>query len=166
METIGHIRSVQAGDEAQITSIYNHFIDNTIITFEEKHVELEEMKARIERLTRDYPYFVYVLDGRILGYAYAGPWKERSAYRFTVECSIYLAPQVHGKGIGKVLYSKLISGLKSQGYKCLIGGISLPNPASVGLHESLGFKHLGTFSKVGFKFDHWIDVAYYELHFI
>ncbi|WP_438498784.1 GNAT family N-acetyltransferase [Alteromonas australica] len=109
------------------------------------------------------PCIVAVIDETIIGYAYATKWKERSAYRFSVESTIYLSNEFQGKGLGTVLYASLLNKLKILGINSVIGGVTLPNPASVGLHEKLGMEKVAHFSKVGFKFNQWLDVGYWQL---
>lgn len=157
------IRSVNISDAKDITRIYNHFIKNSIVTFEEDILSRGDMEKRIKGINLRYPYIVLELDGKIKGYAYAACWKSRLAYIFTVESTVYLEPGTEGNGYGYALYSHLIELLKQQGMHNVIGGISLPNPASEKLHEKCGFKYLGKFSEVGYKFNKWIDVAYWEL---
>jgi phosphinothricin acetyltransferase len=109
------------------------------------------------------PWLVFETAAGIAGYAYAAPWKARAAYRHSVESSIYLAPHATGKGLGSALYSELIADLRRLGMHCVIGGAALPNPASVALHDKLGFIKVADFRQVGFKFGRWIDVSYWEL---
>ena len=161
----GLIRDVQTDDAEELCGIYNHYVLNTIITFEEEPVSVDAMLVRIAEITQTYPWIVDVADGKLTGYAYAYPWKSRSAYRRTVESGIYLHPGFMGRGIGTRLYGVLLRLLKEQGIHAVIGGIALPNPASIALHEKLGFKPIGHFKEVGFKFGQWIDVGYWELVF-
>jgi phosphinothricin acetyltransferase len=121
------------------------------------------MAQRIADVTSQLPWFVWQDAGVVLGYSYATPWKARAAYRHSVECSIYLAPRATGRGIGPSLYEALIAELRQRDVHCVIGGAALPNPASVALHEKLGFTQVAEFRQVGFKFGRWIDVAYWEL---
>ena len=118
---------------------------------------------RIVDTTASYPWLVSELDGAMVGYAYASSWKRRSAYRYAVESTIYLAPEFHGRGLGSELYRALIAEMRARGFHCAIGGISLPNPASIALHEKLGYKHIGQFREVGWKFGKWVDVGHWEL---
>lgn len=157
------IRDVLCEDAASIAEIYNHYIKHSTITFEEETVSPEEMKERILEISTDYPYMVYEEGHRILGYCYASKWRARSAYRFTLESTVYLDPQAVGQGIGSALYKELIQRLKDQGVHSIIGGIALPNIASMGLHKKLGFRKVAHFSEVGFKLNQWIDVVYWEL---
>jgi phosphinothricin acetyltransferase len=156
------IRDIRPDDAPAICGIYNPYVLNTTITFEEEPVPAEEMRRRIEEFTRAYPWLVEGDGERISGYAYACPWKARSAYRHTVESAIYLRPDAAGRGIGTRLYAALLARLKEQGIRAVIGGIAQPNPASVALHEKLGFEKIGHFRSVGFKFGRWIDVGYWE----
>ena len=158
------IRSARADDAAAIARIYNYFVTDTIITFEELIVSDDEMVQRITDVqTRGLPWLVSEDQGRVVGFAYAGPFRKRVAYRFTVESSVYLDISQTGKGLGRQLYSTLINQLKASDLNVAIGSIALPNEASVKLHESLGFIKTGHFSEVGFKFGRWIDVGYWEL---
>ena len=121
------------------------------------------MQNRIESITAHYPFLVYEIDNEIVAYAYAARWKVRQAYDYTVESSIYLKVGFEGKKIGSKLYPVLIEELKKRKIHSVLGGISLPNEASIALHEKLGFKKAGVLKEVGFKFGSWIDVAYLEL---
>lgn len=158
------IRSVSTKDVTSLTEIYNDYIEKTVITFEEESITPDEMAARIDKISQAHlPWLVLEEEeGKVLGYAYAANWHGRSAYRFTAEPTIYLAEAAKSKGQGKILYSSLIEELRKKGFKQLIGLIALPNAASVGLHESLGFKKVGEFKDVGFKFDQWLSVGYWQ----
>ena len=157
------LRQCTPSDAAQICDIYNHYVRETVITFEESPVVETEMAKRITDITSRLPWLVWETDGVIVGYAYASPWKVRAAYRHAVESSIYLSPQATGRGLGSRLYPALIADLRQRGLHCVIGGAALPNPASVSLHEKLGFEKVAQFRQVGFKFGQWVDVAYWEL---
>ena len=157
------IRPAKAADAPRIAEIYNHHVRETVVTFEEQPVADEEMVRRIAETTAEYPWLVSELDDSMVGYAYASSWKRRSAYRFAIESTIYLAPEFHGRGLGCELYRALIAEMRSGGLHCAIGGISLPNPASIALHEKLGFKPIGQFREVGWKFGKWVAVGYWEL---
>jgi phosphinothricin acetyltransferase len=157
------IRPATPEDAAPICEIYNHYVRDTVVTFEEHPVGTEEMARRIADIVVRLPWLVWEEGGRVLGYAYASPWKVRAAYRRSVEASIYLAPEATGRGIGSSLYRAIIEDVRRRGIHCLIGGAALPNPASVALHEKLGFEKVAQFRQVGFKFGRWIDVAYWEL---
>jgi L-amino acid N-acyltransferase YncA len=157
------LRPCTPTDAARICEIYNYYVRETVITFEESPVPEAEMARRIADITSHLPWLVWEADGVILGYAYASPWKARAAYRHSVESSIYLTHEATGRGLGSRLYTALIAELRQRGLHCVIGGAALPNPASVALHEKLGFSKVAEFREVGFKFGRWIDVAYWEL---
>ena len=158
------IRQAVSTDAEAIARIYNHYVRETIVTFEEQPVSAEEMAKRLaDTAVASLPWLVLEQDGAILGYALASKWKSRSAYRFAVETTIYLAPHCVGKGAGSRLYQSLVNDVRSRGFHTAIGGIALPNPGSVALHEKLGFRQVAHFSEVGFKLNRWIDVAYWQL---
>ncbi|MEM6830867.1 MAG: N-acetyltransferase family protein, partial [Bacteroidota bacterium] len=142
-------------------TIYSYYIKNSHATFELVVPTLKDFTAKIS--TADYKWLVYEEDSEVLGYAYATRWKMRAAYDKTVETSIYLDNTHHGKGIGKKLYQSLIEELTALKMHAIIGGISLPNEPSIALHEKLGFEKIGAFKEVGYKFDRWIDVGYWQL---
>jgi L-amino acid N-acyltransferase YncA len=157
------IRVVKETDAVHIAKIYNHYILNTLITFEEQRVTPEEILARIKSITTEYPWLVFEEDGRVVGYAYATRWKERSAYRRTVEAAIYLDVQVTGRHIGSQLTAALLDALRVRKIHSVLAGIALPNAASVGLCEKFGFAKVGKLEEVGYKLDQWVDVGYWEL---
>lgn len=157
------IRQVRLSDATDICSIYNEYIMNTRITFEETPLSVEEMVSRITSITQNYPWIVYEDTGKVIGYTYATKWKERSAYRYSVETGIYLASNYIGKGVGTKLKVELIRELKSRSIHSIICGIALPNPASIALCEKLGFQKVAHFKEVGFKLNKWVDVGYWEL---
>lgn len=156
------IRAVQSADAGRICEIYNHYVAKTIVTFEEQPVAAGEMRTRIAAVAGKLPWLVLERDGRVAGYACAAPWKARTGYRFSVESSIYLAPEHVGRGLGRELYGALLQALPPLGVHCVIGGAALPNRGSVALHEGLGFSKVAHFHQVGRKFGRWIDVAYWQ----
>ncbi|WP_252732167.1 arsinothricin resistance N-acetyltransferase ArsN1 family B [Paraglaciecola arctica] len=159
------IRYATFKDSAKIAEIYNFYVVNTAATFEETPVSSEEISSRITKVQdANLPWIVALKDDAIVGYAYATKWKERSAYRFSVESTIYLSSQAQGKGLGTQLYKALLVKLKSHGINNVIGGITLPNPASVALHEKLQMRKVAHFPQVGFKFGKWLDVGYWQLN--
>ena len=163
-ETCLKIRDAKSTDAKAIVAIYNHFIVNTTITFEEQAVTESDMAQRIADVQGgELPWLVAEQDGVVLGYAYATKWRVRHAYRFSVESTVYLAPPFAGKGIGRLLYTALLGRLREQGCHLVIGGIAQPNAASVALHEALGFRKVAQFKEVGFKFGRWVDVGYWQL---
>ena len=158
------IRPVNLNDVTALCEIYNHYVEHSIATFEEVKVSEEEFAHRISVVTRHYPWLIHEMDGKVTGFAYANLWKGRSAYRHSLESTIYLDHQSLGLGIGKTLYQALLDQLVSeQKYHRVMAGISLPNDSSVALHESLGFTRTAIFPEVGRKFGRWIDVGYWVL---
>ena len=158
------IRFATEADAEAIVNIYNYYITNTVITFEETPLTADEFAGRIRKvLEGGYPYLVAEENGEILGYAYASTFRTRVAYRFTVETTVYLKHGVTGKGLGTALYTELLKELKKRKFHVALGGITVPNPASQALHEKLGFKKIAHFSECGFKFERWLDVGFWEL---
>ena len=156
------IREARASDAKSIALIYNQYILNSTITFEEKKIGFKTIVDRISA-NKKHKWWVFEKDNILMGYAYSTKWKSRSAYRYTVESSVYVAQKHKQKGIGKALYLKLIKSLKRNGFKRILAGISLPNDESIIFHEKLGFEKVGQLEAVGFKFNRWIDVGYWEL---
>ena len=158
------VRPATASDAQAIARIYNYYVDNTVITFEEEPVSEPDMAARIaEARGLSLPWLVAQIDDDIVGYAYARKWRPRSAYRHSAEVTIYLEHGREGRRIGTTLYSALLPLLRECGMHVAIGGVALPNDASVALHEKLGFERVATFRQVGYKHDRWVDVAYWQL---
>jgi len=158
------MRPATLADAEAIARIYNYYIQNSVITFEEEPLSVQDMAARLtETRGLSLPWLVAETDGAVVGYAYARKWRPRSAYRFSVETTIYLERGHEGRGIGKMLYSQLLPILRERGMHVAIGGVALPNEASIALHEKLGFELVATFRQVGFKHDRWVDVAYWQL---
>jgi len=158
------IRAVQPKDAKAISEIYNHYIANTVITFEEETISAEEMSNRITSVqVSGLPWLIAQDDvGNVLGYAYASKWRERFSYRFSVEVTVYLSQKYAGKGIGTLLYAELFKQLKANNIHSVIGGITLPNAASVAVHEKFGMNKVAHFSEVGYKFEQWLDVGYWQ----
>lgn len=159
------IRDANPNDAEPIARIYNHYIEKTIITFEEMPIFAEAMRSRIETITERLPWHVFEIDGRLAGYAYASEWNGRCAYRYSAESTVYLDSDEAGKGIGTQLYRHLLSELESRSFHSVIGGIAILNPASVALHEKCGFRQVALFKEVGWKFERWIDVGYWQIIF-
>lgn len=159
------IRPVTTADIKSLVEIYNYYIKNTAITFEEHAIDEAELTKRIAMVAEfGLPWLVLEHEGDIIGYAYATKWKERSAYRFAVESTVYLHHQHLGKGFGYTLYNALFDELKQRELNTVIGGITLPNAASVAVHEKLGMKKVAHFERIGFKFGQWQDVGYWQLN--
>ncbi|MBU3822708.1 GNAT family N-acetyltransferase [Flavobacteriaceae bacterium XHP0103] len=157
------IRNAKITDAKQIVDIYNYYVLNSVVTFDEVPFSEADFKTRIVDVSSRYPFIVYQENSKILGYAYANMFRQKPAYKNSVETTIYLAKEAQGKQIGTKLYSALLNLLKAQKYHVAIGGLTLPNEASVKLHEKLGFKQVAHFKEVGFKFNKWLDVGFWEL---
>jgi L-amino acid N-acyltransferase YncA len=156
------VRSANVADAQAICNIYNYYVTNTTISFEELEVKAPEMSRRIISVSETFPWLVIENAGIVEGYAYATKWRERSAYRFSVEVSVYLSPLAIGRGCGASLYGALFEQLSKLGVHVLIAGIALPNEKSIKLHEKMGFVKVAHFSEVGFKNNQWVDVAYWQ----
>jgi L-amino acid N-acyltransferase YncA len=157
------VRVAAAGDSGQIAGIYNYYVENTVVTFEEQAVSADEMAFRMAEVQqRGLPWLVAEVGGRVVGYSHASPWKARSAYRHSVETTVYLQHGLERRGIGSTLYSALLPRLREIGMHTVIGGAALPNDASAALHDRLGFEKVATFRQVGFKQGRWVDVAYWQ----
>lgn len=158
-----NIRLARRRDAAAIAAIYNHYIERTVATFEEVAVDAAEMAKRVDGVLHSHGWYAAEDDGDVVGYAYAGPWQSRCAYRQTVETTVYVSKHCLGRGIGRSLYRVLLENLRAQEFHCAIAGIALPNEASVALHEKLGFVQVAEFKQVGYKFGRWLDVGYWQL---
>lgn len=165
------LRDATPDDGAALALIYNHYIRETVITFEIDELTDADMAARVKKIQHaGLPWLVAEGDGSILGYVYAGPFRDRAAYVHTLETSVYLDLAARGRGIGTALFAELFSRLADLDAEhsphapvhAVMGGIALPNESSVALHERFGMKHVGTFPDVGRKFDRWIDVGFWQ----
>jgi len=156
------IRNATIYDAEQLVDLYNYYIRHTLITFEEIELTAIEFAARIQKIAADYPFLVHEENDEILGFAYGSKWRERSAYRFALETSVYVRQGHFGKKIGFNLYEKLFEALKANGCRQVIGVITLPNETSVSLHEKFGFEKVAHFREVGLKFDQWCDVGFWQ----
>ena len=158
------VRPVTRDDAAPIARIYNYYVTDTIVTLEEEPVSAQEITDRIGEVhAAGLPWLVAEQGNDILGYAYASKWKGRRGYRFAVEVTVYLDHERVGRGAGSLLYAELLKQLKAGGIRTAIGGIALPNDASVRVHEKFGFEKVAHFKENGIKFDQWIDVGYWQL---
>lgn len=157
------IRPAKPADAQAIQAIYAPMVERTAISFELTPPSVVEIARRIESTLPTYPYLVAEQDGRVIGYAYAGQYRAREAYQWSVEVTVYVAPEANRKGVGRALYEVLLTTLKKQGFHAAYAGIALPNEGSVGLHEALGFTHIGTYPEVGFKHGSWHDVGYWRI---
>lgn len=158
------LRPATTADAAALAHIYNPYVVNTTITFEEVPVTVDDFASRITTVTQTQglPWLVYETQGAVLGYSYATPWKARSAYRHTVETAIYVEGTAGRRGLGSLLYQALLTALSEAKVHVALGGIALPNDASIALHERLGFEKVGQLREVGFKLGRWVDVGYWE----
>lgn len=157
------IRPARLDDAAEMLEIYRPYVLSTAISFEIEPPSLQEFRGRISENIEKFPWAVCELAGQVVGYAYAGAYKSRCAYAWSVETTVYVHQEFRGQGIGKDLYCRLLATLKRQGAMNVIAGIALPNQASVGIHESLGFEKVAQFKDVGFKLGKWWDVGYWQL---
>lgn len=157
------IRPADRADCGQLVGIYNPYIETSTVTFEEVPLAAEQMAARLDAVNRHgLPWLVAETDGEVLGYAYALPWRERSAYRYSVEVSAYVAPRRVGHGIGSALYAALLPELEALSLRTALAVVPLPNPASRALYERLGFAKVAHLTAVGFKLGRWVDVGYWQ----
>lgn len=156
------IRPVELTDAQAILDLYTPYITDTVITFETEIPTLEAFTQRIAGICQDYPYLVCEQDGKILGYAYASRHRERAAYRYSVDVSIYVEKNSKHRGIGRALYNRLFEELQQYPYYTAFACITLPNEASIGLHKAFGFREAGVFHRDGYKAGQWLDVAWLE----
>mgnify|MGYP001122913864 CR=1 FL=1 len=157
------IRTAALADGPALAEIYNWYIANTVITFEEEQVCAGDMAQRIVVADETRPWLVLEDNSRIIGFACAERWKSRRAYRLARETSVYFDHEHRGMGYGRELYENLINALRQTPIHVLIAGIALPNEQSIALHENLGFEKVGQFREVGLKFGKRIDVGYWQL---
>ena len=156
------IRVATPADAAAILGIYAPYVTGSCISFETDVPTVKEFTARVENNIKDYPYLVCETDGGIVGYAYASKHRERAAYKYSADVSVYIASAYQGQGIGKALYTRLFELLRERGIYTAFAGITLPNDKSVGLHKALGFSEVGVYHNVGYKFGKWLDVIWLE----
>src|ERR1700683_909488 len=156
------IRRATENDAARLVEIYNPFVLSSTVTFEETPVDAKEMGRRIEEKLLKHDWLVGELNENIAGFAHYGTFRPRAAYGHTVESTIYMAEGYSGRGLGRELYSALIRSAAEKRYRELIGVIALPNPASIALHERLGFQQIGLLSGVGFKLGRYVDVSLWQ----
>jgi L-amino acid N-acyltransferase YncA len=150
-------------DAAACAEIYAPSVESTPISFETVPPDAAELARRIAKYAATHQFLVAEEGGEVLGYAYACRWAERAAYDWSVETSIYVAAGQQGKGVGRALYAELFDRLRAQGFRIAVAGITLPNPASIGLHESMGFEPIGALRDIGWKEDGWRDVGFWQL---
>ena len=156
------IRQIIMSDAPAVQAIYAPYVTDSIISFEEVPPDIMEVERRIAAILQKYPYLVAEEDGRVVGYAYASEHRARSAYRTSIDVTVYVAPGAQRSGVARCLYSRLLPAASSLGYHAAFAGIALPNDASVGLHEAMGFEPVGIYREVGRKFDAWHDVGWWQ----
>lgn len=157
------VRYAESRDMPAIAALTNHFIAHTPIHFGTERDSPQEMEAAWAKSRARYPWLVAEFDARFAGYAKAGVWRDRAAYQWTPEVGIYVELSMHKRGVGSALYRTLIDLLRRQGFHSIVAGITLPNDASVRLHESVGFKHTGLVRDAGFKLGRWHDVGFWQI---
>lgn len=157
------IRFAEPGDAAAIQAIYAPNVESTAISFELESPSVEEMAARIARISSQYPWLVCDVDGQVAGYVYACQHRERAAYRWSVDVTVYVDAAYRRRGIGRALYTSLLALVELQGYTKAFAGITLPNPGSVGVHEAVGFLPVAVYPKVGYKLGQWRDVGWWQI---
>ena len=155
------IRLAEFDDAEQVQVIYAPYCD-TPISFEAEPPSVAEMRSRLAKVLGHYPWLLCEDGGEVLGYAYATQHRERAAYRWSVDTTVYVRQGRRRRGVGRALYTSLLAVLPLQGYANAYAGVTLPNPASVGLHEAMGFREVGVYRQVGFKCGAWHDVAWYQ----
>ncbi|WP_200926157.1 GNAT family N-acetyltransferase [Agreia sp. Leaf283] len=157
------IRAAAAADAAACASIYAHYVRTTAITFETDPPSVDEMMRRIAKAQERHEWLVLEEDDAVIGYAYAGTFNPRAAYKWSCEVSVYLDVERRGAGAGSALYEELLARLARRGFRRAIAGVTQPNPASARLHEKFGFEPVGIYRNIGWKFDGWHDVAWFQL---
>jgi L-amino acid N-acyltransferase YncA len=155
-----NVRPATEQDGAACAEIYAPYVTDTVISFETEPPSEEEMAGRIAAASHRHAWFVLEEGGRVVGYAYGGPFAPRAAYRWACEVSVYLEMGRRRTGGGRLLYEALLEHLTRRGYRIAIGGMTLPNDASEGLHRALGFEPVGTYRRIGYKHGAWHDVAW------
>jgi phosphinothricin acetyltransferase len=156
------VRRVEDPDIDRIRTIINHFIATSTFNFRTEPQTVQEWRSDWQRLHESHPWLVAVDEGRVVGVAYAVPWNPRSAYRWTVETSVYVDPEGQRRGVGDALYANLLGRLRRQGFHGAVAVIALPNQPSVRLHERHGFTPVGVLRNAGFKLGAWHDVGYWQ----
>lgn len=157
------IRKVTAADAESICGIYNHYVAETVVTFEQEAVSVPDMSARIEDTAQAYPWLVSESGEGVVAYAYATRWRSRAAYDRTVESTVYVRSDLTQRGVGLPLYMRLLEALRQQSIHAVVGCIALPNPGSIAFHEKCGFRRVGHFPQVGRKFGRWVDVEFWQV---
>jgi L-amino acid N-acyltransferase YncA len=157
------IRLARPGDATQVHAIYAPIVEHTAISFEEQVPAVAEMEQRIRSVLETRPWLVEERDGEVLGYVYASTFRERAAYQWGTEVTVYVREDMRGRGVGRHLYDALFDVLRLQGYVTAVAGATLPNPVTERLHLAMGFTEFGRYPAAGFKFDRWYDVVFWYL---
>ena len=157
---MGTVRDATAADAAACAVLYTPYVTDTVVTFETEPPTADQMADRMAAAQRRHAWLVLEDDGAVVGYAYAGPYKERAAYRWSCEVSVYLERGRRRTGGGRALYEALFARLADRGFRTAVAGMTLPNPASEGLHRAMGFEPVGIYRQIGFKHGGWHDVAW------
>ncbi|MFI4897552.1 MAG: GNAT family N-acetyltransferase [Phycisphaerales bacterium JB059] len=157
------VRPYTPDDAGAIASILNHEIEHGVAHFGAEPKSTEDVRAELDAMPPRYPAFVAADESEVLGFCRSSPWKRRGAYAWSVETTVYVRAAAQGRGVGKALYTELFGALRSLGYRTAIGGITLPNDASVALHESMGMRQVAQLPNIGFKHAAWRDVGYWAM---
>jgi L-amino acid N-acyltransferase YncA len=157
------IRFARPDDVSGVLAIYGPYCDATTVSFEIAAPTTAQMSERIQRIMVQHPWVVAEIDGEVAGYVYASQHRERAAYRWMVDVAVYISPAHRRRNLGKALYSCLFEVLRTQGYFKAFAGITLPNAASVRLHEAVGFRPIAIYKGVGYKLGQWLDVGWWQL---
>ena len=157
------IRLANESDAGQILDIYAPVVRETTISFEWEPPSVAEIRHRMRNVMEQLPWLVCDVDGLIAGYAYASPFKTRAGYRWSCELTVYVNSEFHRRGVGRALYAALLPCLAAQGYRVAVAVITVPNPASVGLHESIGMRRVGSYERIGYKFGQWLDDGVWQM---
>jgi len=157
------IRPLDVNDAQQLLDIYNYYVLNTSVTFDIEVLTIENFKDKLNTIKSDYPFIVFEEDNKILGYAYGSKFRPKTAYNYVVESTVYVKHTAHGKQIGTKLYAELLQQLKNINLHTVLGVLTIPNDASIKLHEKFGFEQVANLREVGFKFGEWQHVGIWQL---
>ena len=161
------VRDADPGADAQpCLDIYAPFISDSSVSFEERVPTVEEFRERIRATTAAYPWLVLEVAGLVVGYAYASQHRPRAAYRWAADVTVYIGPEHRGRGVGRRLYTELFDRLRGQGIRTVCAGVTVPNEASVGLHQAMGFEPVGVYRRIGWKAGAWHDVMWLQLELV
>jgi phosphinothricin acetyltransferase len=156
------VRTATEEDLVRVCEIVNHYIEHSVFNFRTEPQSIHELRAVWSQRHQRFPWLVALVDDRVIGVAYAGPWNDRAAYRWTAETTVYVEGSAHRRGVGDALCTELLDRLRRQGFHSAVAVIALPNDASVRLHEQHGFDRVGHLREAGFKHDAWHDVGFWQ----